>query len=159
MTCCVSIESRLGLGNNGAAAEIILPMESSALATRKPTARSKITNGAVLFSSDLIDGRSAMSRRFRDILSAIIGDLGGSDRLSEAQRQLARRVALMSIQCEAMEEKLIAGQSIDLDLYGTLSDRIGRACSRLGIRRVPLNITPSPLAEHFARPATSKEEA
>ena len=125
-------------------------MESSALATRKPTARSKITNGAVLFSSDLIDGRSAMSRRFRDILSAIIGDLGGSDRLSEAQRQLARRVALMSIQCEAMEEKLIAGQSIDLDQYGMLSDRLGRACSSLGIRRVPRNILASPLAQHYS---------
>lgn len=121
-------------------------------------ARSKVTNGA-LFASDLIDGRSASSRRFRDVLGAIVGDLGGSDRLSEAQRQLARRVALMSIQCEAMEERSIAGQEIDIDLYGTLTDRIGRAAQRIGLRRVPRNITPSPLEAHFARPATSKVEA
>jgi hypothetical protein len=117
-------------------------MESAALATRKPTARSKVTNGAALFSSDLIDGRSAMSRRFRDILSAIVSDLGGSDRLSEGQKQLARRISLMSVQCEAMEANSIAGEAIDIDTYGQLSDRIGRACQRLGLKRVPKEIAP-----------------
>jgi hypothetical protein len=117
-------------------------MENSALASRRPTARSKITNGAALFSSDLIDGRSAMSRRFRDVLSAIVGDLGGTDRLSERQRQLARRIALMSVQCEAMEARSVAGEEIDLDMFGQLSDRIGRACQRLGLKRVPREATP-----------------
>ena len=67
-----------------------------------------------------------MSRRFRDVLSAIIGDLGGSEQLSEAQRQLARRVALMSIQCEAMEEKSIARPDNTSD-FEALRSRHGQA--------------------------------
>jgi hypothetical protein len=124
-------------------------MQSAVLEARKPHARSRVTNGATLFNTnEPIDGRSQASRRFRDILGQLVADLGGSDWLSEAQRQLCRRVALM-----CWEEQ------IDLDVFGQLSDRIGRAVQRLGIRRVPRNITPSPLAEHFARPATSKVEA
>jgi hypothetical protein len=46
-----------------------------------------------MFSSDMIDGRSSMSRRFGDLLAAFIANLRGSDRMSEAQRQLARRIA------------------------------------------------------------------
>jgi hypothetical protein len=65
----------------------------------------------------------------------------------------------MCWECERLEARSIAGEQIDLDVFGQLSDRIGRAVQRLGIRRVPRNITPSPLAEHFARPATSKVEA
>jgi hypothetical protein len=43
-------------------------------------------------------------------------------------------------------------------VFGQLSDRIGRAVQRLGLRRVPRNVTPSPLAEHFSRPALKVEE-
>jgi hypothetical protein len=76
-------------------------------ASSSASARSKVTNGAALFSSDLIDGRSAMSRRFRDVLGAIVGDLGGSDRLSEGQRQLARRCALLAVECEKLEARSV----------------------------------------------------
>src|SRR4051794_26833595 len=117
-------------------------METSVLVTRNRMARSRVTNGRSLFSSDLIDGRSAMSRRFRDILTAIVGDLGGSDRLSEGQKQLARRIALLSVTCEAMEAKSIAGEPIDIDQFGQMTDRIGRACQRLGLRRVPKEVVP-----------------
>ena len=135
-------------------------MQSAVLEARKPHARSRVTNGATLFNTnEPIDGRSQASRRFRDILGQLVADLGGSDRLSESQRLLCRSVALMCWECERLEARSIAGEQIDLDVFGQLSDRIGRAVQRLGIRRVPRNITPSPLAEHFARPATSKVEA
>jgi hypothetical protein len=71
-------------------------VETAALSTRKPTGRSRVTNGNELFATnEPTDGRSVASRRFRDILGQLVSDLGGSDRLSEAQRQLCRRVALM----------------------------------------------------------------
>jgi hypothetical protein len=56
------------------------------------------------------------SRDVSGILGQIIADLGGSDRLSEAQRQLARRISLMSVQCESMEARSIAGEQIDVDV-------------------------------------------
>jgi hypothetical protein len=68
---------------------------------------------------------AAPSRRFRDILGQIIADLGGSDRLSEAQKQLCRRVSLMCWACERLEARSVAGEAIDLEQFGQLTDRIG----------------------------------
>src|SRR4051812_29067936 len=107
---------------------VVFRVETAALSTRKPTGRSRVTNGNELFATnEPIDGRSVASRRFRDILGQLVSDLGGSDRLSEAQRQLCRRVALMCWECEQLEARSIAGEQIDLDMFGQLSDRIATA--------------------------------
>ena len=46
-------------------------METAALESRKPHARSCVTNGDELFATkEPVDGRSMASRRFRDILAA-----------------------------------------------------------------------------------------
>ena len=111
------------------------------LAKPSRSTRSRITNGSTLHLG-FVDGRTEAARRFRDVLAEIASDLGGSEGLSEAQRQLARRAAMMSVQCETLEAKSIAGLEIDLDLYGALSDRIGRAFTRLGIKRAARNVTP-----------------
>ena len=103
--------------------------------------RSRITNGTAILEG--IDGRSAPARRFRDVLSAIVSDLGGVDRLSEGQRQIARRCAMLAVQCEAIEAQGVQGNAIDLDAYGALTDRIGRAFMRLGLRRVPRDVSPT----------------
>jgi hypothetical protein len=116
-------------------------MNNAALESRKSHGRSRVTNGNELFVEPT-DRRTAISRRFRDILSAIVADLGGADRLSEGQRQLARRVALMCVECERMEARSVSGETVDLDMFGQLSDRIGRACQRLGLKRVPREIVP-----------------
>ena len=114
----------------------------SPLSKTMRSVRSRITNGSSLHLSE-VDGRSAPAKRFRDILAAIVSDLGGADMLSEGQRQLARRAAMMSVECEALEAKSVAGGEIDLDTYGALSDRIGRAFHRLGLKRVPRDTGPS----------------
>ena len=107
-----------------------------------PEGRSRVTNGSQILLGGCLRKRTA--RRFRDILSAIVGDLGGSAVLTEGKRQLARRAALMSVQCEELETLALAqGQEIDLDQYGQLSDRIGRCFARLGLKRIRRDITPS----------------
>ena len=63
--------------------------------------------------------------------------------LSEGQRQLARRCATIAIACERMEGQAAAGQAIDLEAYGTLTDRLGRAFARLGLKRVARDIGPT----------------
>jgi hypothetical protein len=81
-------------------------------------------------------GDTAWARRFRDVLAEIISDLGGAGAgLSEGQRQIARRCATIAIACERMEGEAAAGAAIDLDAYGTLTDRLGRAFQRLGLKR------------------------
>ena len=105
--------------------------------------RSAVTNGRRLHVVAPPDGK--WSRRFRDVLGQIIADLGGADLLSEGQRQLARRAATISIACERMEGEAAAGAAIDLETYGKLTDRLGRALQRLGLERRARDITPDPL--------------
>lgn len=107
----------------------------------KPRGRSRVSNGAALFVEP-IDGRSRDARRFRDVLAEIVSDLGGADRLSEGQRQLARRCAMIAVECEKLEGKAVAGEEINLETYGQLTDRLGRAFQRLGLKRVARDVTP-----------------
>jgi hypothetical protein len=63
--------------------------------------------------------------------------------VSEGQRQLARRCATISIMCEKLEGEAAAGNDIDVDAYGTLTDRLGRAFGRLGLRRQARDVSPT----------------
>ena len=106
-----------------------------------PVARSAVTNGKRLHV--VRPGDTAWARRFKDVLGLIVSDLGGVDLLSEGQKQLARRAATISIACEKMEGEAAAGRDIDLEEYGRLTDRLGRAFQRLGLRRQARTIEPS----------------
>ena len=78
------------------------------------------------------------------MLAEIISDLGGPDAgLSEGQRQIARRAATLCIACEKLEGEAAAGRDIDLDVYGQMVDRLGRAFQRLGLRRQPREVKTS----------------
>jgi hypothetical protein len=101
-----------------------------------------VTNGKRLHVIAPGDGK--WSRRFRDVLSEIISDIGGHDAgLSEGQRQLARRAATISIICERMEGEAAAGHEIDLEVFGTLTDRLGRCFHRLGLKRQARDLGPT----------------
>jgi hypothetical protein len=113
------------------------------LVARPRNNRSAVSNGNRLFAPDVTDGRTCAARRFRDILEQIQYDLGGTDRLSEGQRQLCRRAATMSMQCELMEVEAVAGRAFDVDCFGQLTDRLGRCLQRLGLDRKPRDVTPT----------------
>jgi hypothetical protein len=108
--------------------------------SRAPKARSRVTNGRQLFIDG--DARLKVSRRFRDMLASIATDLGGVDRLSEGQKQIARRCAMLSVECEIMESAAVAGEPFDIETYGQLTDRLGRAFQRLGLKRALHDVTP-----------------
>jgi hypothetical protein len=101
---------------------------------------SAVSNGSRLFVER--PGDTAWHRRFRDILYQFIADAGG-DVLSEAQRQLARRAATIAVMCERMEGQAAAGEDIDLNEYGMLTDRLGRTLQRLGLKRQARDVTPT----------------
>jgi hypothetical protein len=125
--------------------------------TMKPkTARSAVTNGSRLHV--VRPGDTAWARRFSDVLAEIISDLGGAQGLSEGQRQLARRCATLACECERMEGITAAGGTIDIDSYGMMTDRLGRAFGRLGLRRQSRDITPPSLAD-IARELESEDDA
>jgi hypothetical protein len=123
------------------------PSGRSAVARHKPEQRSRVTNGKTLFVE--ADQRGPWARRWRDVLAEIISDLGGADILSEGQKQLARRCATIAIACEKMEGQAAEGIEIDLDAYGQLTDRLGRALQRLGLKRQARQV--ETLSDYMAR--------
>ncbi len=118
-----------------------MPMEGTAIAERKPTARSRISNGRDLLPG--IDGRSATARRYRDVLAALASDQGGADRMSEAHTQLCRRFAAAAVLAENMEADLANGRSIDVQEHALLSSTLVRLAQRIGINRRAREIVPS----------------
>jgi hypothetical protein len=96
---------------------------------------------------------SATARRFKDLVEDIAADLGGKDQLSEGQRQLIRRAAMLSAESERMEALAARGEAeFDIDLYGMICDRLGRLFGRLGLERVarPVNDGSEVLADYFS---------
>jgi hypothetical protein len=111
------------------------------VASRSKAARSRVTSRkAVLFG---VDGRSMQARRFKDLIEQMAEDLGGHAGLSEGQRQLIRRCAMLSAECERMEADSALGLPFNVDTYGMLADRLGRALTRLGLKRVAKDVTPT----------------
>lgn len=120
--------------------------------------RSAVTNGKRLHV--VRPGDTAWSRRFRDVLAEIISDIRTTSRegLSEGQRQLARRAATISIMCEKMEGDAAAGAEIDVDAYGMLTDRLGRAFARLGLKRQSRDVY-IPARERWALEAAAADKS
>jgi len=138
-------------------------MSDPAVATLPPACRSRVTNAKTPWlDASAVDGRSKVARRFKDVLNEITADLGGADRLSEGQRQIARRVAMLSVQCELLEAQAVAGGEFDIERYGMMTDRLGRAFQRLGLHRVAKDVTPSLadiVARHRDAEAAERDEA
>jgi hypothetical protein len=89
------------------------------------------------------DGNSAWSRRYGDLVRAHIADLGGADRLSEAQKSLIRRAAALELELEQMEGKLSMGESIDLDAFGRATNTLRRTLETIGLERQARDVSPS----------------
>lgn len=116
------------------------PKERSAVAVHSPNNRSRVTNGRAFLEG--VDGRSALARRFRDIVAQLAADQGGADRLSEARLQLLRRFAAAAVLAEDMEGKLARGEPIDLQQHALLSSTLVRIAQRIGIDRRARTIVP-----------------
>jgi hypothetical protein len=127
----------------------------AALAGMSRHHRSAVTNRTKLFAIEGMDGRLGPARRFRDILEQIECDVGGIGNLSEGQRQLCRRAATLSFTAECMEVDAVAGKPFDIDLFGQLTDRLGRCLQRLGLERKARSVNDGShvLADYFSRPS------
>ncbi len=117
-----------------------MPADSPQIAGRSPVARCRITNDSALLAG--VDGRSAIARRFRDLVDAIVSDLGGDDTISEGQRQLARRASALSVQCEQIEADMANGGAIDLNDYVRLVNALNRVLGSIGLKRRMKDVTP-----------------
>jgi hypothetical protein len=92
-----------------------------------------------------VDGRSLPYQRYRAIVTAIAVDQGGVEELSATRAQLIRRFAAASVLAEQLEVRIARGEQIDIQVHATLSSTLVRLASRIGIDRMPRDITPDPL--------------
>jgi hypothetical protein len=120
------------------------------------TVRSALSNGSSLLHN--VDHRCAWVRRFRDLLRAHEADLGGESALSEGQRSIIRRAAMLELQLELLESKFAendgAATARELECYQRASNSLRRLLESLGLHkgRKSLDVTPSPL--EYARQHT-----
>jgi hypothetical protein len=120
------------------------------LALSKPEARTRVTNGVELLPG--VDERSLWVRRFRDVLSLHLADLGGADNTSEAEQAIARRAACLVVELEQLEQKFAtqgASEGGQLDQYQRTSNTLRRLLESLGLKRQPRDVTPR-LGEYLA---------
>ena len=111
-----------------------MPIDTGTKAGMKRAARSAVTNGSRLLAD--VDGRSQWARRFRDLVALHLSDLGGADKVSEAQRQIVRRCATLSVECERLETQFAQAGEADpaaLDLYQRTANSLRRLLLTLGL--------------------------
>lgn len=109
------------------------PAEPKPIVTRKLRARARVTNRPAELPN--VDLRSIVARRFTDITSQVIIDLGGEGRVSEAKLQFVRRFAGASAMAENMEAAYARGELVDIAEYAALISAACRASSRFGLNR------------------------
>lgn len=122
------------------------PADRPPIGRGSPSTRSRVSNGASLLPG--IDGRSMTARRYKNISSAICADQGGAEHLSETRIQLIRRFAAASCLAEAMEARLVNGETVDIQEHALLVWTAVRCVQRIGIDRHSRNITPA-LADYI----------
>lgn len=116
---------------------------------------SRVTGDAARGLAGWLDGndkRGPVARRFRDLVAEVTSDLGGAGELSEAQRQIIRRIASMSVWCESVEAKMADGEEIDIDKFQRTSNSLRRLCETIGLRRVAKEAVPT-LRAYLSRDA------
>jgi hypothetical protein len=122
-------------------------------ATKHPS-RSRITNGSAFLPNT--DGRNPWVRRAKDLLLEHIQDLGGVDNTSVGERSLARRIAIITVELENLEDRFAqAGKAEpqDLALYMSCANTLRRLFEAVGLQRRARDISVPSVAEYMAHKA------
>lgn len=106
-----------------------------------------------LLTLDALDGRTAAAKAVRALIAAIEDDLGGAERLSAAEHEIAQRAALAGAVLQDMETQWLSGRPLDVAAYSTLSNTQSRLLKMLGLERRPRDVTPE-LARYIEARAT-----
>lgn len=120
--------------------------ETTAIASRPPTTRSRITNRSEMLRG--IDGRSAEARRYRDLIEGFAADFGDPPP-GEREQALIRQAAALTVQIESMQSEIVRGDSVNLGHLTRLSNAQTRALKALGLHK-RCRARPPSLADYLA---------
>jgi hypothetical protein len=91
-----------------------------------------------------IDGRSAWTRRARDLISALITDLGGVENCSAAEQSIVRRASVLTVELERMERQFALDEQAspdDLETYQRCANSLRRLLEAVGLQRRPRDLS------------------
>lgn len=108
-------------------------------ATRPPRTRSRVSNGSALFVGDDIDERSAVARRYRDLLDDLTVHVGGDP--TAAEEIIIRSAATLATWCEERAAELVSGKEIDVAKFTTSCNTLRRLLGDIGLERRAKDIT------------------
>lgn len=80
---------------------------------KSPRIRSAVSNGTRLLVG--VDGRSALARRFRDLITELTAEAGGREGLSAAECSGIRQAAAMMLRVEQVQAAIVRGEPVDND--------------------------------------------
>jgi hypothetical protein len=124
--------------------------------TSKSAQASRLTNNSALvprLDSGCTDGRSAWSRRIKDLVALHSADLGGWSEISATQATLLRRLVTLTAELERREAMFARVGYVDdvaLSVFVTGTNCLRRLAETLGIERKLKVITPT-LADALAK--------
>lgn len=114
-----------------------MPSRSCAPADGLPRRqRSAVTNGTQMLPG--INGNSAQARRYRDLYTAFVADLGGEAAATEAERALCRQAAALTVRSEAVMADLVRGAPVDDEQMTRLMNSTARTLAALRRRAKPM---------------------
>jgi hypothetical protein len=100
-----------------------------------------------------LDGRTKARRQFDQIAEAIASDLGGVEQLSTVEKHLVEAFAGVAIAVNDITARLLLGdEEFDVVEQAQAISTMVRVASRIGIKRVARNVTPS-LSKYIERDA------
>jgi hypothetical protein len=121
--------------------------ESTPVAARSPYARSSMSND-MLKPLPGVDGRSTWGRRRRDLISALIAELGRP--LRERDKALIANAASLICRCEQIHVQIANGADVDDDQLIRLSNVSTRLLTLLGLDKTKLKPVGPTLSEYIA---------
>jgi hypothetical protein len=91
-----------------------------------------------------VDKATSAGRFFEKLVRNVETDLGGKDRLSRIERELVAAFGGAATTLRYLTHQILLGESSEIDLagYATMASTMLRIGDRLGLRRVPKDVTP-----------------
>jgi len=119
-----------------------MPQDNVIDAQQAPAASSPVDEQVSAFLRS-IDKRTLRARHYAAVLDNLIADLGGADRVSTAEVELARRCAVLSVLAGAIDKDAVEGKPVDIAGLCAITNALQRCLNRIGLKRVPRDVTPS----------------
>jgi hypothetical protein len=92
-------------------------------------------------------GSNRWARRLHDLMALYLSDMGGVERVSEAERAIVRRACTLVIELERLETRFaLDGEASPtaLDLYQRVSGQLRRLLESIGLQRRVVDLDGQP---------------